>query len=43
MQCKNCSNDMYLAFTDEWVCRDCGSKYDIKGKFISRDIQKKHR
>jgi len=30
---------MYLAFTDEWICRDCGNKYDKKGRFISRDVK----
>lgn len=39
MKCKNCGNDMYLAFTGEWICRDCGIKRDENGKFISRDVK----
>jgi DNA-directed RNA polymerase subunit M/transcription elongation factor TFIIS len=41
MICKQCGKEMYLAFTNEWVCRDCGLKYDFNGKFLSKDVKQK--
>lgn len=38
MECKHCGKEMYLAFTDEWVCK-CGRKYDLNGYFISKDVR----
>jgi len=38
MNCKRCGHEMYQAFTEEYVCRECGNKYDKKGRFVSRDV-----
>lgn len=41
MKCKRCGKEMLFTFTEEYVCRECGNKYDKKGRFVSRDVRRK--